>query len=346
MMMPARYTGRPFHEVFFDGKPSLLDASLALAERFGFAAWISSGLGGSPDDPPVERRLLARSQAVVEAETIIHTKRGDLTERRRYPAQQAPWLIEPLVTDPWRDGDRLLSTLTDPWTKSTDDFVTATGRVGEAGVVFVRIEVPLAWWLYARGDLQAGLLDFLDEPELMGRLTAAYGEWALQLVRATCERLGPELLMFGGSVSSMSVVSPDLYRRFAFDWLCEAVDIARAHDVPTSVHMCGKCRDALDMLVDSGLDMIEPLERPPGGDVQLAEVRAKYGDRLCLKGNVNTFETLVRGTPEQIHEEARRCIRDGAGPDGSWPFILSSGDQVGLNTPEENFRALIRAAST
>ena len=60
---------------------------------------------------------------------------------------------------------------------------------------------------------------------------------------------------------------------------------------------------------------------------------------LVLKGNVNTFNTLARGTPEMVIAEAQQCIRD-AGREG---FILSTGDQVAGDTPEENFRALIRS---
>jgi uroporphyrinogen-III decarboxylase len=93
------------------------------------------------------------------------------------------------------------------------------------------------------------------------------------------------------------------------------------------------------MLVDAGVTMVEPLESPPSGDVTLAEVRKSYGSRLVLKGNVNTFQTLARGTPAMVMAEARQCVRD-AGAEG---FILSSADQVAGDTPEENFRALIDA---
>ena len=116
--------------------------------------------------------------------------------------------------------------------------------------------------------------------------------------------------------------------------------IADEYRIPTAIHMCGKSRAALDMIVDAGIDMIEPLEAPPSGDVDLKEVREKHGKKLCLKGNVNTSETLVRGTPEKVFREAKQCIKDA----GRYGFILSSGDQVSSNTPRENFQALIAAA--
>ncbi|MBI2940081.1 MAG: cobalamin-binding protein [Chloroflexi bacterium] len=96
----------------------------------------------------------------------------------------------------------------------------------------------------------------------------------------------------------------------------------------------------LDALADTDLTAIECLEAPPGGNVDLAELKAKWGRRFVLKGNVRTIETLLEGTPEMVEEEVRQCIRI-AGPGGG--FILSTGDQVSSLTPEENIRAYVAA---
>lgn len=50
---------------------------------------------------------------------------------------------------------------------------------------------------------------------------------------------------------------------------------------------------------------------------------------------------MLRGTPRQVMETARQAI-DAAGAGGG--FILSTGDQCGRDTPDENLRALVEAA--
>jgi uroporphyrinogen decarboxylase len=105
--------------------------------------------------------------------------------------------------------------------------------------------------------------------------------------------------------------------------------------------MCGRSRAALPLLAESGIDLLEPLESAPGGDVVLAEVKNRYGGCFCLKGNVNTFHTLARSTPEEVETAARKVIED-AGENGG--LILSTGDQTPGDTPEENFVALISSA--
>jgi len=341
LMMPARYTGRPYWDVFLNETPPLWKARIDFARRFGTDLIFGcNGVVGNAPGVTKETRVLERNDDAWEAMEITHTPHGDLTRIMRYPRDKSPWTLKPIITDPDEEVDALLSTLEDPVTCRQENwYADLQHELGDNGCVFGIMSVPLAWWLYQRVDLEQGLLDFYDRTELVERALTAYGEWALDWLDAQVRVQRPDFMMFGGSVSSMSVASPRLYRRYAYPWLKRACEIVSSHGIPSAVHMCGKCRAALDMLVDAGVTMIEPLESPPSGDVTLAEVRRRYGSRLVLKGNVNTFNTLVRGTPEMVIAEARKCIRD-AGQEG---FILSSGDQVAGDTPEENFRALLRS---
>ncbi len=339
-MMPARYTGKPFWEVSVNGNPPLYQAHLNLQRRFGYDMFFHVDLDAGPDDPPSETTVLSRDNDQWVVENVIHTPKGDLTTRTLHARDRSSWMIKPLITDPEGEVDALLSTLTDPWTKDASHALAMREEVGENGILCGGISVPLAWWLYSRRQLDKSLLDFFDRRELVERAMDAYSEWALELLAATCELARPELIMFGGSVSSMSVVSPALYRRYALPFLCKAVEVAGRYDVFTGVHMCGKSQAALPMLAEAGVDLVEPLESPPGGDVSLADVKREYGDKFCLKGNVHTFTTLARGTVEDVRAEAAQCIEDAASGGG---FILSTGDQVPGETPEENFVALIES---
>ncbi len=339
-MMPARYTGKQFWDVYVNEDPPMWKAQLSLHERFGWDMILAVGLADGPDDPPSETRVVAKSDEQWETEQVVHTRKGDLTVRTLYPRSKSPWIVKPLMTNPEAEVDALVATLTDPWTKDASHVDEMREAVGENGILSAGMSVPLAWWLYSRCQLDKSVLDFFDHRRLVEKAMDAYTEWGLEFLRATCERVRPDLFMFAGSVSSMSVISPDLFRRYAFPFLCRANEIARGYGVATGMHMCGRSLAALSMLVDSAIDLLEPLESPPGGDVSLAEVKQQYGDRVCLKGNVNTFKTLARDRVEDVTAEAEKCMDDAAAGGG---FILSTGDQVAGDTPEENFVALIEA---
>ena len=341
MMMPARYTGKLFWDVWVNQDPPLWKAHLALQERFGYDAIMGAGLGSGPDDPPTETRIVSKGEERWVVEEITHTPKGDLSVRTAYFPAKSPWIMKPLVTDPEAELDALLATLTDPWSKDIAHAQEVREATGDHGILSAGASVPPAWWLYSRRDLSRSVLDFYDRTDLVEHAMDAYGEWALDYLRATCVRVHPDLLMFSGSVASMSVISPELYRRYALPWLQKATEIARNHGVFTGVHMCGRSQAALPILAESGIDLIEPLEAIPGGDVNLAQVKQQYGDTFILKGNVNTFQTLAKGSPADVTAEAKKVIED-AGAGGG--LILSTGDQVSVDTPEENFVALIQAA--
>lgn len=64
---------------------------------------------------------------------------------------------------------------------------------------------------------------------------------------------------------------------------------------------------------------------------------------MALMGNLHTTDVMLRGSPEDVERASRRAI-DAAAADGG--FILSTGDQCGRDTPDENIAAMMRAAQT
>ena len=76
-------------------------------------------------------------------------------------------------------------------------------------------------------------------------------------------------------------------------------------------------------------------------DCNLAEVKKLYGDRLALMGNLPTTTLMLSGTPEEVRRAAREAM-DAAAEGGG--FILSTGDQCGRDTPDENLFAMVDEA--
>lgn len=79
------------------------------------------------------------------------------------------------------------------------------------------------------------------------------------------------------------------------------------------------------------------------GDCDLAELKRLYGDRIVLKGNLHTTSVMLRGTVDDVVRASRQAIDDAAAGGG---FILSTGDQCGRDTPDENIRAMVQTART
>jgi len=71
------------------------------------------------------------------------------------------------------------------------------------------------------------------------------------------------------------------------------------------LHSDGDIRPILDMLVDAGIDGINPLERRAGMDI--VKIRAQYPQLVLCGGMCNT-DTLINGPIARIQAEARQII--------------------------------------
>jgi hypothetical protein len=66
----------------------------------------------------------------------------------------------------------------------------------------------------------------------------------------------------------------------------------------------------LEAIAEMGPDALDPIEPPPQGDVQLRDVRARYGRQMMLFGNleVNDIENVAT---DQFRERVLRALDEG-----------------------------------
>jgi uroporphyrinogen decarboxylase len=153
----------------------------------------------------------------------------------------------------------------------------------------------------------------------------------------------PDFLLCGGS-GSLVWQSPAIFRELALPVLKRVTELAAGLGIPTHVHSCGPEKELVKMAaLETRLTVIDPLEVPPMGDCDLAELKRLYGTRIVLKGNLHTTRVMLHGTADDVTAASRKAIDDAAQGGG---FILSTGDQCGRDTPDENLRAMVETART
>lgn len=343
MLYPAKYSGEPYWEMFLNSNPPRWQMIIDLARRFGFDPMVQMTLGSTKEEKEMlSVKIVESNDNYRVVEYNYNTSEGLLKETTYFPKQEAPWIKEHLVKDVEQDYKKILAMFINPWEKDTVEIDKASVYIGDDGLIGNSAGVPSFYWFMARGSIQDAIMDYYDYPDIMKKFTQAYTEYILEYIKASCAKSKPDYFIFGGSYASMSIISPMFYRQHNLPFLQKACELLKEFGVPSCVHMCGKSNEMVEVFAqETELNMLEPLERPPGGNVSLKEVKQKYGRRLCLKGNVNTFVTLAMGTPRDVEEEVKKCIEDAAEGGG---FILGSGDQVPGDTPEQNFTAMIKAA--
>jgi uroporphyrinogen-III decarboxylase len=130
-----------------------------------------------------------------------------------------------------------------------------------------------------------------------------------------------------------------MYRRFVLPYekrVTEAIH-AQAPGVPVYTHTCGHIGDRLEMMLETGTNGLDTLDPPPIGDTVLADAKARIGDRMFIKGNLNSVEILQADEIDQVLAAARERLRDGK-PGGG--YILSTACSVSPRVEPEKLEAL------
>ena len=145
-----------------------------------------------------------------------------------------------------------------------------------------------------------------------------------------------DILELGGGTASSTVISPKLFEEFVAPYDRELIATAHAAGQRITYHTCGGMMPILELIADMEPDAMETLTpKAMGGDMNLAEAKARIGDKVCMIGGFDQFHFLVNCTPEKTRAEVRRCF-EAAGEGGG--YILSPSDHFFDADPE-----LIRA---
>ena len=340
-MVPCRLLGKPFWDIYLHEDPPLDEAYLSAVKYFGMDGWYIYDNLTMREVPKWNERVLESSEEEKKVERWIETPFGRLEEIVCYPREDPPWHANAMIKDIAPDFPKLRWYMEQ---RPLDNVCKNRDKVGELGIYGLGFETFMGFWVWVRdgGSMQA-LRDFYEQPEMMQQVYEFYFDYVDRTLRRVLPERPDEILL-NGSASSLSLSSPKIYRQFDLPIIKHVSALCKKENIICHQHTCGRSRLLVEINYhETAVNVMEPLERPPGGDVDLAEVKRRFGDKFCLKGNVNTFETMLNGSVEDVRREAKACI-DAAAAGGG--FILSTGDQCGRDTPDENLFALVETAKT
>ncbi len=191
---------------------------------------------------------------------------------------------------------------------------------------------------YFQGNLEALTYAYYDCPDLFEELVELYEKHELQRLEMAIDA-GVESILTGGS-GSITLQSPQLFRKLSLPTIKKITRRCREAGVLCGIHSCGKERYLVEACAnETDLDYVNPLETPPMGDCDLAEIKQKFGHKLALMGNLHTTNVMLRGRVTDVRRAALKAILAAGGTGG---FVLSTGDQCGRDTPLENIFEIVR----
>jgi uroporphyrinogen decarboxylase len=160
----------------------------------------------------------------------------------------------------------------------------------------------------------------------------------IEFVNAQCDA-GVPAVAIDTLFASRSALPKDVWEDIEGPFAREISRAIRAKGRIVGIHNCGDA-PYFDAQIRSMAPEIISFAKLPDDCQTPQEMKQKYGDQTTFMGYVPT-PLLVRGTPKEVMEEARRQI-DVLAPGGG--YILAPGCEYPPNIPLTNAFALIRAA--
>ncbi|MBI5305215.1 MAG: hypothetical protein HY868_24000 [Chloroflexi bacterium] len=229
--------------------------------------------------------------------------------------------------------------------------------VGDSVSIHGEVFSPFTHYMELFGYEQA-LLSLITDPgkahALLDRLTDASIVWAVAQARR-----GVDAVLISSAFAGGSLISTAMYREFVMPYERRVTNAVKAttlltprsllpspvatplrtwlqergegvqgewgEAIPVYTHTCGRIGDRLELMAETGTQGIDTLDPPPLGNVELAEAKRRIGDKLFIKGNLDSVALLAYETHAQVIAEAVQRIRIGKIGGG---YILSTACSV------------------
>jgi len=256
-----------------------------------------------------------------------------LGSRFDYPEDDLPLLAEPK----WRElaelDDALVNPLKDGRLRVYLDAITyAYEARGDTVPILAYVPAPFTT-AQQLVDQEAFLLGLLTGPERVKDLLAYATRSVIRFCRAIIGAGGLPILV--DPLASGSVISAEHYREFALPCEADVIRYLHRYDLDIVLHICGDTRATIDMMPETGADLLS-IDR-----IEIADAVAGAGDMCRIIGNYDTSAILL-SDPATIERTVAEMVTAGRKcPKG---FVAATGCEVPVETPPENVRAFVRAA--
>lgn len=277
--------------------------------------------------------------------TVLWTAKGPLEKlTREDDGIHTIWHLKHFLSD-LSDIDHYLGIPYEPPKVDFRRFDQQASQLGGNGLMMISVGDPIceAAELFSMADFLVLALTetekicyFLDA--LFERQQAKLKQMLSHPVQDVVFRIcGPEY-------ATPPYLPPELFRKLVTVYLIPICRQIREAGAIPRIHCHGRISKILDQFALTEAQAIDPLEPPPDGDIELAEVKRLYGKQFCLLGHIELRE-LEQSDPRRIDRLVREAM-DAGKPGGR--FILMP-TAAPINVPlspktEANYLQMIESA--
>jgi uroporphyrinogen decarboxylase len=177
------------------------------------------------------------------------------------------------------------------------------------------------YWMPTGDEMMDFVVMLYEEPELAHEKAIKKRNASIELAKRQIDQ-GVDFICINSDYgyNHGPFISPKLFSEFVTPYLNDIV--TKIHDFGSKaiLHSDGDLKLILDQLVSTGLDGYQSVD--PQGNMDIAEVKKKYGEKLILMGNVQS--SMLQEVDEPwIRKSVDYCMKN-AKPGGKYIFSTSN----------------------
>lgn len=265
------------------------------------------------------------------------TIKGEAVQTRYDEGREREWALEGdgIITGweafekyPWPSADKFDLSKWDTLDKTLPDGMKAILLLGK---------IYTCVWMFMGAEVFFNALE--NDEELVAAMFNKVGKIQYETFLRVSEHPSVGAVLNPDDIAHNTglLIHPKYLRKYVFPWYKKIGDICRDKGIGFIFHSDGDCTEAMDDFIDCGFQGFHPIQ-PNAMDIEA--VKKKWGDKLCLIGNLNLDSTLTLGSPQDVRAEVYERIRT-IGPGGG--YMVASSNSVTDYVPIENMKAMFDA---
>jgi len=207
---------------------------------------------------------------------------------------------------------------------------------GEKAIAFITHET-FEYSHYLLGGMDKLFINYITNSDLVKELLEIIWQYKSRAIKNAIE-VGADVIVTGDDYAGRigPLMSPSHFREFILPYLKKTVDLIHSLGSYHIKHTDGNLWKILDDIVDTGIDVLDPIE--PMANMDIGEVKEKYGGRVSLAGNVDATSVLTRGSKEEVIEAVKETIAK-ASPGGG--HIMASSNSIHPGVNPYNYKTMV-----
>ena len=185
--------------------------------------------------------------------------------------------------------------------------------------------------------LEEAMMSLLLDPIKFKSFVEYFDNLSVAWAKAQIELGKLESIQISSPYAGSAFISKESYDDLVLPSVTRLAEEIKKSNGYSYIHTCGSINDRIELLADSGTDGIECMDPPPLGNITLDAAKSRVGDRIFLKGNLDSVNILLQASNDEFEKVVKETIETGKYNGG---YILSSACSISRDVNPERIKSI------